>query len=276
MIMNTMMRCCAGCWMHTLVELVGLENQSHRRGKKPDRFSWFLWWISLQKCMSAVGGLTAFRDFIHRLPRKCKFISSLGASFTLQSMEMTSELLWFCKGRSLWSITAEKGIKPLLPHSEGSETQTPVEEPHTRPPHHQGASPSWGASPFFGGHLGQQSSARGQDQAHGDTYQVEVAGQVLFSWRPPVVGGVSPNVAGCVLLQEKPMSSENGDKDHGSHFPASWPVLSTHPSGIRGGSSTPQALLVLGAELGSLWDAAAMAAPWGQDPKEAQHPNLVN
>lgn len=208
-----------------------------------------------------MGGLTAFRDFIHRLPRKCKFISSLGANFTLQSMEMTSELLWFCKGRSLWSFTAEKGIKPLLPRSEGSETQTPVEEPHTHPPHHHGASPSWGTFPFFGGHLGQQSSAQGQD--HGDTYQVEGAGQVLFSWRPPIVSGVSPNVAGCVLLQEKTMGPKNGDKDHGSHFPASWPVLSTRPGGIGGGSSTPQALLVPGAELGSLWDAAAMAAPRG-------------
>lgn len=56
-----------------------------------------------------VGALTAFRDFIHRFPRKCKFSSSLGANSTSQSMETTSELLWFCRGKC--GIIAGKGGK---------------------------------------------------------------------------------------------------------------------------------------------------------------------
>lgn len=56
-----------------------------------------------------VGALTAFRDFIHRFPRKCKFSSSLGANSTSQSMETTSELLWFCRGKC--GILAGKGGK---------------------------------------------------------------------------------------------------------------------------------------------------------------------
>lgn len=94
----------------------------------------------LKSHVSALGGLTAFRDFIHRLPCKCKFISSLGANFTLQLMETTSELLWFCKGRSLWcgSIAAEKGIKASrsshLAYTEGSKIQAPAEGSCTHPP----------------------------------------------------------------------------------------------------------------------------------------------
>lgn len=55
------------------------------------------------------GALTAFRDFIHRFPRRCRFSSWLGANLTWQSMETTSELLWFCKGKC--GIVAGKGGK---------------------------------------------------------------------------------------------------------------------------------------------------------------------
>lgn len=45
------------------------------------------------------GALTAFRDSIQRFPWMWRFSSWPGASFTSHSMETTSELLWFCKGK---------------------------------------------------------------------------------------------------------------------------------------------------------------------------------
>lgn len=198
--------------------------------KKIPAFSWYkdsFGGFLLKSHVPALGGLTAFRDFIHRLPRKCKFISSLGANFTLQSMETMSELLWFCKGRSLWrgSIAAEKGINPpRASHLEkGSESQTLSEGPCTHPPPWPWGIPISGLSLSLRGCLAWQGSARGQDRAREGTYQVGDAGEVLLGGHPPVVGGVSPDVAGCVLLREKTMGTEDGDHSgHRAGHPSWW------------------------------------------------------
>lgn len=96
----------------------------------------------------------------------------MGANFTLQSMEMMSELLWFCKG----------GIG-------GS-----------------GASTLHALCPNCVTEQGQPQGSPCQGSSAGlSAYQERGAGQVLLGWCVAVVGVIPPNVAGCVLLWEKEM-----------------------------------------------------------------------